>query len=162
MRPTEHAIISSRMPRPDALRTTYRELKALRGAEGRSRQGDSDDDGDERDGEDRARRSSSREGIIEIRPTRCSRACRRCFRRLPKDAPLNRLTLAKWLVDPGHPLTRAGRRQPVLAERTSASASSRRRKISASRASRQSIRSCSTGWRRNSCAPDGTFARCSG
>jgi mono/diheme cytochrome c family protein len=24
---------------------------------------------------------------------------------LPKDAPLNRLTLAKWLVDPGHPLT---------------------------------------------------------
>ena len=24
---------------------------------------------------------------------------------LPKEAPLNRLTLAKWLVDPGHPLT---------------------------------------------------------
>jgi hypothetical protein len=24
---------------------------------------------------------------------------------LPKDAPLNRLTLANWLVDPGHPLT---------------------------------------------------------
>src|SRR5439155_4635668 len=24
---------------------------------------------------------------------------------LPKDAPLNRLTLAKWLVDPAHPLT---------------------------------------------------------
>ncbi len=24
---------------------------------------------------------------------------------LPKDAPLNRLTLGKWLVDPGHPLT---------------------------------------------------------
>jgi hypothetical protein len=24
---------------------------------------------------------------------------------LPKDAPLDRLTLAKWLVDPGHPLT---------------------------------------------------------
>ena len=34
-----------------------------------------------------------------------SPACRRCCRRLPKDAPLNRLTLAKWLVHPGHPLT---------------------------------------------------------
>ena len=27
------------------------------------------------------------------------------FPPIPKDAPLNRLGLAKWLVDPGHPLT---------------------------------------------------------
>ena len=32
-------------------------------------------------------------------------ACRPCCRRCPKDAPLNRLGLAQWLVDPSHPLT---------------------------------------------------------
>ena len=44
----------------------------------------------------------------------------------------------------------------------SATASSRRRKTSACRASRRCIPSCSTGWPPSSSAPAGTSARCSG
>jgi hypothetical protein len=89
---------------PDSLRTTYRELKAL--------QVQKDDlvkqipttmimaemakpretyvlaRGDYRNQTDKVQ-----PGVPAILPP------------LPKDAPLNRLTLARWLVDPGHPLT---------------------------------------------------------
>jgi len=89
---------------PDAIRTTYRELKALRG-----QRADlvkviptamvMNELKDPREtfilarGDYRNHTDKVQPGVPAILPP------------LPKDAPLNRLTLAKWLVDPGHPLT---------------------------------------------------------
>ena len=72
------------------------------------------------------------------RPVRQARARR--SRRRPgdpaaaaePDAPPNRLALARWLVDPGHPLDRARDGQPLLADVLRHRASSRRPRISAS------------------------------
>jgi len=89
---------------PDAVRTTYRELKALRG-----QRADlvkviptamvMNELKDPREtfilarGDYRNHTDKVQPGVPAILPP------------LPKDAPLNRLTLATWLVDPGHPLT---------------------------------------------------------
>ena len=91
-----------------------------------------------------------------------SPACRPCCRPCPTDAPLNRLTLAKWLVDPSHPLT-----SRVAVNRfwqmyfgvglVKTPGGLRRR-----RASRRRTRSCSTGSRPNSSGPGGMSVRCSG
>ena len=145
---------------PEALRTAYAELKALT---------------KEKDAFQKripttmvmAEMEKPRDTFVLARgdyrnqTEKVSPACRRCCRRCPKDAPPNRLTLAQWLVDPGHPLTRASR--SIASGRcTSAPASSRRRKTSARRASRRRIRSCSTGWPPSSSARAGTSGRCSG
>ena len=90
---------------PDALRAAQSELEALREAESGAREADSDGHGDggaqeaARDVRAGARRLSQpdREGAAG----RAGDARRRCR----SGAPLNRLTLAKWLVQPGHPLT---------------------------------------------------------
>jgi len=89
---------------PEAVRTTYRELKALRAQKGdlvklipttmvmsemkNPRETFILARGDYRNHTDKVQ-----PGVPAVLPP------------LPKDAPLNRLTLAKWLVDPGHPLT---------------------------------------------------------
>jgi hypothetical protein len=89
---------------PDAVRTTYRELKAVRG-----QRADlvkvipttmvMNEMKDQREtfilarGDYRNHTDKVQPGVPAILPP------------LPKDAPLNRLTLARWLVDPGHPLT---------------------------------------------------------
>ena len=90
---------------PDALRAAYAEAESAQEGKGSLPEEHSDDDGDGRDGEAARHVRPRRAATIATRARRCSPACRRCCRRCPKDAPLNRLTLAKWLVDPGHPLT---------------------------------------------------------
>ncbi len=91
-------------PAPDSLRTTYRELKALQSQKDdflkkipttmvmaemkKSRDTFILARGDYRNQTDKVE-----PGVPAVLPP------------LPKDAPLNRLTLAKWLVDPAHPLT---------------------------------------------------------
>ena len=94
---------------------------------------------------DAARREASRR--------RCPRfllaSCRRTIRRIGSG-------LARWLVDPSNPLHGARHGEPVLADATSAPASSRRSRTSARRASGRRIPSCSTGWRPSSSAPAGT------
>ena len=71
----------------------------------RAREDDSDRDGDDRDAEAARDLRARARRLSQQGPRRCSPACRRCCRRSPKGAPLNRLTLAKWLVEPDHPLT---------------------------------------------------------
>ena len=88
---------------PDAMRTTYAELKALRqdrGAfESRIPTTMVMSDNAPRDtfvlarGDYRNKTEKVQPGVPAVLPP------------LPKDAPLNRLSLANWLVDPAHPLT---------------------------------------------------------
>ena len=89
---------------PDSLRTAYRDLKALQAKK-----------------EDLVKQIPTTMVMAEMKKPRDTFILARGDYRnqtdkvqpgvpailppLPKDAPLNRLTLAKWLVDPGHPLT---------------------------------------------------------
>ncbi len=70
------------------------------------------------------------------------------FHPLPKDGPVNRLTLAKWLVDRDNPLTR-GCWPTGFGKKPSASGWSPRAKISARKAICRRTPSYSITWRRN-------------
>ena len=76
--------------------------------------------------------------------------------------PMNRLGLAKWIVDPRQSAHRARGGESFLAGSISASALSRPRKTSDRRVSSPAIPCCSIGWPRSSCARDGTSRPCSG
>ncbi len=89
---------------PDSLRTAYRELKALRAQKDdlvkvipttmvMSEMKNPRETFVLARGDYRNRTDKVEPGVPAMLPP------------LPKDAPLNRLTLARWLVDPGHPLT---------------------------------------------------------
>ena len=103
-RPTEVREYFLTYAAPEALRTAYAELKALRAEQGGLEKGiptamvmgEMDKPRETfvlARGDYRNQTEKVQPGVPAMLPP------------LPKDAPLNRLTLAKWLVDPAHPLT---------------------------------------------------------
>ncbi len=89
---------------PDALRTAYADLKALRQEKDDSRSRSRPRWSWPR-WPSRGTRSCSARGDYRNQTEKVQPGVPAMLPPLPKDAPLNRLTLAKWLVDPGHPLT---------------------------------------------------------